>query len=262
MVGAVLVLLLGLCVGSFLNVLIDRLPRGEQVFSGRSYCESCGKKLAWRDLIPIFSWVFLGGRCRFCRSPISVQYPLVELATGVLFVFVAVHLRGVSPLLAGPLHLGGVWGLLFYFFIISSLIVIFFTDLKYQIIPDEIVYPAILIALLLLIPNYLLYHLLSAVGAATFFLLLHLATRGRGMGLGDVKLAALMGLTLGFPKIIVALYLAFLTGALIGVILVLWGKKHFGEHLPFGPFLAGATVISLFWGENLWQIYQKIAGLP
>lgn len=261
---AFFIFFLGTSVGSFLNVLIDRLPRGEQVFSGRSYCESCGKKLAWCDLIPVFSWVFLRGRCRFCHSPIPVQYPLVELATGVLTVFLIFHLRGVPQ--AQP-HLGGVLTLTYYLIIISALIVIFFTDLKYQIIPDKIIYSAIILTSVFQIINYksaiinITNPLFSSFGAGLFFLSLVTLTRGRGMGLGDVKLVALMGLILGFPKIVVALYLAFLTGALVGVILVIIGKKRFGQHLPFGPFLAGATMISLFWGQELWEIYQKIAGL-
>jgi leader peptidase (prepilin peptidase)/N-methyltransferase len=144
--------------------------------------------------------------------------------------------------------------LLIYWFLISALIVIFFTDLREQIVPDEVVYPAILIAFLFLMTNYQLLitnYLLSAFGAGLFFLILHLITRRKGMGLGDVKLAILMGLVLGFPKIIVAFYLAFLTGALIGVILILGRKKKFGEQIPFGPFLSGATIVALFWGEEI-----------
>lgn len=263
-----LLFLLGLCVGSFLNVLIYRLPRSLSI-TGRSFCPKCKKKIPWRDNLPILSFILLGGRCRFCRSPIGIQYPVVELTTGVLFVLVYLfHLRGVFPPLAGPLHLQGTLSFLilpYQLLLISALIVVFFTDLKSQIIPDQIVYPAIFFSLIFLIsqsPNIPISPILSASGAALFFLTLVVVTRGRGMGWGDVKLAGLMGLILGFPKIIVALYLAFLTGAIIAVILVLVGKKRFGQSIPFGPFLSGATIASLFWGQNLWQIFQKITGWP
>lgn len=239
--------------GSFLNVLIDRLPCGEQVLKGRSYCDHCKHQLSWRDLFPIFSWISLGGRCRYCRASISVQYPLVEAATGVLFVLTFREIGVIGGI-------GEIWGLAYHLFIISALVVVFVADLKYQIIPDQVVYPAILISLPYAI-RYVPYAIPSSLAAGLFFFLLWLATRGRGMGMGDVKLAFLMGLILGFPKIVVALYLAFLTGAFFGVILILAGKKRFGQHIPFGPFLAGGTYLSLFWGQNLWQFFQKILGI-
>lgn len=246
---------LGLSVGSFLNVLIDRLPRGEQIFKGRSYCESCKKTLAWYDLIPLFSWLVLRGRCRWCHSPIGIQYPLVEFISGALFILVFFFLS--QDLLS----------IIYYLLFISALIVIFVADLKYQIIPDEVIFPTIALTIIFQIINHrlelidVINPIASGLGASLFFLALVLLTRGRGMGVGDVKLAVLMGLLLGFPGILVALYLAFLTGAILGVILVLLGKKRFGQKIPFGPFLVGGTFISLFWGTALWQIFQKILGL-
>jgi prepilin signal peptidase PulO-like enzyme (type II secretory pathway) len=142
----------------------------------------------------------------------------------------------------------------YYLFLISSLIVIFFTDLKHRIIPDQIVYPTFLITFLYQITSHqslVTNYLLSAFGAGLFFLILHLITRGKGMGFGDVKLAFLMGLVLGPAKVIFAFYLAFLTGALTGVILILAKKRKFGEQIAFGPFLSGATIIALFWGEEI-----------
>lgn len=259
---AFLFLFLGVSVGSFLNVLIDRLPRGEQIFKGRSYCESCKKTLAWYDLIPLFSWISLRGHCRYCAASLGIYYPLVELTTGILFVSAFItHPGGVPSFFTLPYSL----------FIFSTLIVIFFADLKYQIIPDEVVFPAIAVAFIFQLVDYKLASpvgglsiisltnpLFSALGAALFFLSLVLLTRGRGMGVGDVKLALLIGLLLGFPGIIIALYLAFLTGAILGVILVLLGKKRFGQKIPFGPFLVGATFASLFWGTALWHFFQKI----
>ncbi|TSC53517.1 MAG: leader peptidase (prepilin peptidase) / N-methyltransferase [Microgenomates group bacterium LiPW_16] len=239
--------LLGLAVGSFLNVLIYRLPHSLSL-SGRSFCPKCKKKIFWQDNIPLLSFILLRGRCRFCHSPISWRYPLVELATGILTVYSVQH----------TVHSGeNLLFTIYYLLLIYALIVVFVSDLKYQIIPDQIVYPVFMMSFVynfitnsqLLITNYLI----SALAAGLFFYLLFSITGGRGMGLGDVKLAALMGLFLGFPKIIIALYLAFLTGAIVGVILVLVKKKKFGEHIPFGPFLSAATIISLFFGKVIWE---------
>lgn len=231
------IFLLGLCVGSFLNVLAYRLPHNLPI-TGRSFCPTCKKKIPWHDNLPLVSFVFLKGKCRFCHSPISLQYPLVELATGILFVFVFFNFYPDFTLIA------------YYLFLVSSLIVVFVSDLLYQIIPDEVVYPAILFSFLYGLGKTP-YFLPSAIGAGVFFLALHFATRRRGMGMGDVKLSFLMGLILGYPQVLVALYLAFLTGAASGVILILLGKKRFGQHIPFGPFLAGATITALFWGEPI-----------
>ncbi len=249
----VFVFFLGLSIGSFLNVLIYRLPRSISPIKGTSFCPKCKKKILWYDNIPLLSFILLRGKCRFCHSPISWQYPLVELLTGVLFVSVALFLSPVQDYWITGLLDNWIIDLLVYWFLISTFIVIFFTDLRHQIVPDEVVYPAMgigLIRQMSLIGEGGSY-LLSGLGAGGFFLILHLLTRRKGMGLGDVKLAILMGLVLGFPKIIVALYLAFLTGALVGVILILARKKKFGEHIPFGPFLSGATIIALFWGEEI-----------
>jgi prepilin signal peptidase PulO-like enzyme (type II secretory pathway) len=241
-----LTFIFGLAIGSFLNVLIYRLPKSLSI-SGRSFCPKCKKKITWRDNIPLLSFIFLGGRCRYCHSPISWQYPLVELVTALLTTWVVynklVYYTQVVPVF-------------FTLFICWVLIAIFVTDLKERIIPDQIVYPAILFSLLFILiyraPEYKQY-LASGILAAGFFWLLYLITRGKGMGLGDVKLAGMMGLVLGFPQIVVALYIAFLTGAALGVILMLIGKKKPKSQIAFGPFLALGTLISLFYGEIIWQ---------
>lgn len=208
--------ILGLAVGSFLNVLIDRLPKGQNVLTGRSRCDYCSKTLRWYELIPLFSFFIQGGRCRRCHKKLSWQYPIVELATGIAFFY------GVHPLL------------------FSSLLVIFVADLKYQIIPDSMIVIGVIGVIGAIRENFF-----AAAGAAGFFLLLYVITRGRGMGLGDVKLAFLMGLILGFPKIVIACYLAFLTGAAVGVILILLGKKRWKSKIAFGPFLVIGTLIAL-----------------
>lgn len=249
-----IVFLFGLCVGSFLNVVVYRLNHGLSPFQGRSFCPKCRKKILWYDNLPLISFVFLKGKCRFCHSPISFQYPLVELFTSILFVitsFLLINKTGGLLIINFEL-----WIKLFYYlFITASLIAIFVSDLRYQTVLDEVVLFGIIIAFLYSFFEGSLISILSGLGAGLFFLSLVLITRGKGMGMGDVKLAVLMGLILGFPKIIIALIIAFLTGALVGVILVLVNKKHFKEPIPFGPFLTGATWISLFWGQKIWQLY-------
>jgi len=244
------IFLLGLSVGSFLNVLIYRLPRHLSVVWGRSLCPKCRKKIAWFDNLPLLSFVFLKGRCRACRSPISWQYPLVELLTAVLFVL------GARPYLSDLSNLGTAQvGLTLILF--SSLIAIFFIDLEQQIIPDEILLPVAVLFVLssLLTTNYWL--LATGIASSLFLFLIWALTKGRGMGLGDVKLAFLMGLVLGYPKVIVAFYLAFLTGAIVGVILILAKKARFGQKIAFGPFLAAATIITVLWGEKILSLAQK-----
>ena len=250
-----IIFLFGICIGSFLNSVICRLETGGSFLSGRSHCPNCKHILEWRDLIPLFSFIALRGKCRYCQKKISLQYPLVELATGVLFV-----------LIFGHWDLGfdwslviGVWDFfnLFYLLLISSfLLIIFVYDLKHYIIPDKIIYPIIALALI-----YNLYQLtinnqqlainnfFAAFGAAAFFFSLVLISRGKWMGIGDVKLAFFMGLFLGFPDTIVALFLAVFSGALIGLILILLGKKTLKSRVPFGPFLVGGTFLSFFWGH-------------
>lgn len=250
-----LVFLLGLSVGSFLNSLVYRLNKKISPLFDRSFCPSCRHILTWYDLVPLISFAFQKGRCRYCHSPISWQYPLVELATGILTLFAI----GYSLFaLQNNLLITS-----YYLLITYALIVIFISDLRYQTIPDKVVYPTMGLAILFHLrgvsppsagPLHLGGVLLTGLATAGFFGALVLITQGKGMGMGDVKLAALMGLVLGFPKIVVALYLAFLTGAMVGVILVLTGKKRFGEHIPFGPFLTTATWISLFWGEKIVKI--------
>ena len=148
--------------------------------------------------------------------------------------------------------------LLYYLIIISSLIVVFFTDLKYGIIPDKVIILAILASLLyvfILHNSYFIIHLLSGIGALLFFFFLFLLTKGRGMGFGDVKLSFLLGLVLGFPGTLISLYIAFLTGAIIGCILIIWKKKKLiGTKIPFGPFLVLGTLVAIFFEEQILQI--------
>ncbi|MCD6500495.1 prepilin peptidase [bacterium] len=274
---SLIIFIFGISVGSFLNCVIYRLENKQSFLRGRSFCPKCHHILKWHDLIPILSYIFLKGKCRYCRKRISLQYPLVEIATGILFVlifnfqfsifneFSIWTLRGVAfddNNFQNLINLG-------YLSIISCfLILIFVYDLKHYIIPDKIIYPAIAGALIFNFQfsifnefsifnfqKFFLYPLLTGTGAGGFFFLLWLVSHGKWMGLGDAKLAFFMGLSLGFPHILVSLFLAFLIGAIIGLGLVVSEKKSLKSQLPFGPFLVVGTFIGLFWGQEIINWY-------
>lgn len=250
--------IMGICVGSFLNVLIDRLPKGENFFSGRSYCDNCRHKLSWYDLIPIISFFILGRKCRYCKNKISWQYPVVEFATGISFTATYIYLHYLFP------RIDMIFPLFYFLCIVSGMTVIFATDIKYMIIPDEIVLPLGILSIffdIFMQKADFMNFIFSALSFSLFFLMLLLVTKGKGMGFGDVKLAFIMGLILGFPKIIVAFYLSFLTGALISAILILRKRKSFKSTIPFGPFLSASALISLFFGESLWLMIKRIMGI-
>ena len=245
----VLFLALGGVLGSFLNVLIDRLSTGRSFVKGRSYCEHCKKTLRTVDLIPVLSYILLKGRCRHCKKGIPFRIFFVELFSAFLFLSLYFYSSGNAISIAM---------VPFLFLILWSYIGIFFADFEYGIIPDLLVGITVLATLpyLIIASQPLLNHLLAGLGSFVFFLLLHLATKGRGMGLGDVKLAFSMGFFLGFPLIVVSLYVAFLTGAAVAIILVIWRKLHFfGGTIPFGPFLIFSIYIAFFSGN---QIADKI----
>lgn len=250
----VFLFILGLCVGSFVDVVADRIPREESLIHKGSYCESCKKRLVWKDLIPVLSYIVQKGKCRYCQSKLSLYYPSVEFITGTSFVVVFLALFSPqSPFLFTPEQL---FQLLFALFVVTNLMIIFFTDLKSGIIPFLVLLPlAVVSFFVLLVTNAdMLTHLLSASLAFGLFLGIFLLTRGRGMGFGDVVYVFFMGLLLGFPEIVVGLYIAFLTGATAAIILILLRRKKFkGDSLPFGPFLAFGTFVAFFWGNPIWQ---------
>ena len=243
----ILVFLFGAIIGSFLNVLIDRLPKEESIILPSSRCDRCKHTLQWYDLIPVVSFLLLRRRCRYCRVFLSWQYPLVELLTAGLFVLVFQFL-GTQELIP----------LLYSLFIVASLIVIFFADSKYGIIPDKVVFFAIGISLLYFFTNHnplFIPHVISGIGAFFFFLLIYLATKGRGMGFGDVKLALLLGIFFGAPAIILVIYLAFLTGAAFSIILILLRKKKLKGTIAFGPFLVASSLFVFFFQDKLVSVW-------
>ena len=238
---------IGLFFGSFLNVVIDRLPKNESIVRGRSHCESCNHILSWIDLIPLLSYFSTNGKCRYCHVALSLKYPLFEVVTGVLFAesfYVLAIGKGFESLITFPFILNVIYSL----YILSSFLIIFFIDLEHGFIPDKIVYPGIIVSLIyLLFVHFDVNFLLAALAAFIFFYAIYFFTKKRGMGFGDVKLAILLGLFLGFPKIVIALYIAFLTGAAISLILVIAKKKKFhGGSIPFGPFMVIGALIAFF----------------
>lgn len=260
MLSWLILFVLGLCVGSFLNVVIYREVKGKSWLKGRSYCDHCKKKLAWYDNLPLLSFILLQGKCRFCHKKIPLQYPLIEFLTGIEFVWIYwLFERSLTPLS----RFEGFYSfltLLVWLGLAVVATVIFVADWRFRIIPDAAVFGGIFLAFFKIWLDYrytgmIDFSLLSSsILASLFFLFLFLVTHGKGMGIGDIKLAFLIGLVLGFPKILLALYFAFLTGAILGVILVLLGKKKLKSQLAFGPFLVAGTVFALFFGEQLWQL--------
>lgn len=236
-----LLFILGLVIGSFLSAYTYRLPQRKTVIKGRSICPKCKKKIAWYDNIPLLSFLLLKGKCRKCHKKISIRYPVIELVTGLGFV--------------GAWFLSdGFISLFFLLLFFCLLLAIFIVDLESRIIPDEFIFvgfAAAIVFLLITNPPILYVHLFSGLVAALFLLLIHLVTRGRGMGLGDVKLAIFGGTLLGWPMTLVWLFTAFLTGAIVGIILVLVKKMAFGKHIAFGPFLVASLVIVFVWGVEL-----------
>ena len=252
----ILVGFLGLVFGSFLTVLVYRLPRGISIITPRSYCKRCKRKIYWYDNIPLF--LLLRGRCRFCKKKIGFGYFAIETITALAFlgIFIAGAkcLPGVeSPLCAWRTQYGPFF-LPFTLFVFLIVFAVFLIDLEEKIIPDELVFLGFAVTSTLFLLSgspYFFTHLSTAFSSGTFLLLIHLVTGGRGMGLGDVKFAIFGGFLLGWPLALVWLFVAFLTGAIVGLILILTKRVRFGQHIAFGPFLAMALVITLFWGDIL-----------
>ncbi len=246
-----IVFIFGIIFGSFFNVLIDRLPRGESPFKGRSHCDHCGRTISVADLVPILSYVRLNGKCRQCRKRLSIQYPLVEIFSGLLFAAVFLYVFTSAELDISNFY---TW---FYFLSLlitaSSFLVIFITDLKYHIIPDELIIGIAISAIIynLLEKTPLASLIIGSIFGFGLFLLIYLVTKGKGMGFGDVKLALVLGILLGFPAIITGIYIAFLTGGAVSLILILLRLKKFGQQIAFGPFLILGGVVSFFMSDYL-----------
>jgi leader peptidase (prepilin peptidase) / N-methyltransferase len=230
--------IIGACLGSFLDVLASRLPRGESVVFGRSHCDHCNRVLLWYELIPLVSFFLQRGKCRTCHTRLSFEYPMMELVTATMYGVITWNVFAQQPLL---------W--ISSIVVSSALLVIAVADLNYFIIPDSMIVVACIGALVSLAGqpfSILLEHIATGIGSFLFFYLLWFGTKKRGMGFGDVKLAFFIGFFLGFPTIITALYLAFLTGAALGIILIIGKQKTLKSRLPFGPFLILGLLGSYF----------------
>jgi leader peptidase (prepilin peptidase)/N-methyltransferase len=245
--AAPVLFVLGLCVGSFLNVVIARVPEGRSIVSPGSACPLCGGPIMWFDNIPLVSYALLRGRCRRCGAPISPRYPIVELVTGLLFVLAGWE-RGLGSDLVPALVL------------LAALVAITAIDLDRQLIPDVISLPGIAVGLLLSTITgrpWWLDSLVGVLGGGGIFFLIIVASRG-GMGGGDMKLGAMLGAFLGWKLVLVAILLAVLAGGAVGIGLLALRRKGRKDAVPFGPFLALGGVVSLFWGGPLLEWYLGV----
>ncbi|HKB88774.1 MAG TPA: prepilin peptidase [Patescibacteria group bacterium] len=228
--------ILGLIIGSFIAALSWRFPRGISNLSGRSFCDNCKKQLSWYDNIPLLSYLILGGRCRNCKKSISPRYFIIESVTAIGFTLIGFQ---IIPLI-----------------LFCILEIIFIIDLENQIIPDDFVFLGIIVAIfnfkLDCITSCAIFsNLLAGFLSASFLLLIHLVTRGRGMGLGDVKFAVLAGMIVGLPLSPIWMLIAFLTGAMCGIILILGGSAGLKSKIAFGPFLIFSIPVTLLWGQKI-----------
>jgi leader peptidase (prepilin peptidase)/N-methyltransferase len=243
-----LLAVLGLCVGSFLNVCIYRLPRGQSIMSPPSRCPQCGRSLRWFDNIPVLSWLALRGQCGQCGAPISMRYPVIEIVTALVWLLVA-WMTPPGWLLASRLVLA------------TALIVLFMIDLEHQLLPNAITLPGIAVGLAFsfvappgpidsLIGIVVGGGILYAIAAGYYFL-----RKEEGMGMGDVKMLAMVGAFLGWRAVLLTLVLASFAGAVLGVIIMTWQRGDMKYALPFGTFLALGTLVSMLVGEQILTWY-------
>jgi leader peptidase (prepilin peptidase) / N-methyltransferase len=265
-----IIIIFGLIIGSFLNVCIYRIPLGGSIMSpSRSYCPKCNHQLSVLDNIPVFSYIFLRGKCRYCKVGISPRYMIVELLTAGIFAFILY--KGMS------LHQSQ-YNVAMYILkacIFSSfLIVISFIDIDYEEIPDKIVFPGLAIGLLLMgymsIMNkdikIIAFSVLGAVAGALLIILIAIlgkaVFRKEAMGGGDITLMAMIGMYVGlWPSIPLTIILASILGSIVGMILIAFRKKDSDGHIPFGPFLSMGALITMLYGNELWLFYKHLVGI-
>ncbi len=253
-----IVFIFGLCIGSFLNAAILRLRENKSVIRGRSKCLSCGASLGPLDLIPVVSFFLLHGRCRTCRSPICRQYPIVEFVTGILFLLF--YLKFHYGWFGVPFvySIEGLYFLVRNWILVSFLVVLFVYDLRWMVLPDQFSIPAMLVATMLNlwlgVPALSL--VLGAVVLGGFFFIQFAVSKGAWIGGGDIRMGILMGCILGLTQGLVALFFAYLLGALVGLGLLALHRVNRKTPIPFGTFLAIGTIGLLFFGEAplLWYM--------
>jgi prepilin signal peptidase PulO-like enzyme (type II secretory pathway) len=257
---ALLGAVLGLMVGSAINAFVWRLKVGRSWVRGRSECPECGHALAARDLVPVLSWIELGGKCRYCRKPIQ-DHPVVELVSGAAF--------GLSAYLLLPVGPDGLVRVVLWLVALTMLLILAVYDYRWMILPDKVVLPLIAVALaysagLAIMtgsPQMILGPLEAALLAGGGFLALVMFSRGRAMGGGDIKLVVAMGLLLGLRGTALALLVAFNTAAVVGIALMVARRRGRKDHIAFGPFLVAGTVVAFLFGQSLADWYVRISGL-
>ena len=244
----ILLFLLGLCVGSFCNVLIYRLPKKEEFVKTPSHCMTCGHSLKWYELIPLVSWLVQGGKCRACGVKLSAQYPVVEALNGLMW------------LLAGILYRGDWVTVVLYCGLFSMLMVLTVIDWRTFTIPNGINLAILVLGVIRLVtdPGNWSDYVIGLVSVSAVFLLLHLATGGNGLGMGDVKLVGAAGLLLGWKNMVLAVLVGSLAGAVIHSVRM---KRGAGRRLAFGPYLAGGIWLAALVGERLINAYLSLFGL-
>lgn len=259
----------GLCIGSFVNAVVWRVHEQEKhpkkdglsISRGRSMCPKCSHELAAKDLLPVFSWLALKGKCRYCGKPISWQYPMVELLTAVLFL--------VLYQVARPLSLQSWLNLTYWYYLLATLLILVVYDLRWRLLPDRVLLPAVAVAGLVVVGqaatggwSAALGKLLAALAAGGVFYALAAVSDGRWMGGGDIKLVFLMGLILGPAGTALALVLAFNSAAVVGIALIISRfRQKIPHYLAFGPFLAAGTVTAHLFGSQLISWYLQVSGL-
>ncbi|WP_310176685.1 prepilin peptidase [Neobacillus niacini] len=243
----VYLLLFGLCLGSFYNVVGLRIPLNQSIIKPRSHCPNCNHTLTSIDLIPVLSYVFLRGKCRRCKAPISPFYPIIELITGLLFMF-------------APIIMGWSYELIIAWTFISLMVIIFVSDIHYMIIPDKVL---LVFAVLFLLERGFLPlspwwdSVLGAVVGFTLLLIIAVLSKG-GMGGGDIKLFAVIGLAVGTKLVLLTFFLATFFGAFFGILGVLTGKVNKGKPMPFGPYIALGALAAYFFGNQIFHWYLSM----
>ena len=284
---------LGLAFGSFLNVITLRYSPERGFFnrahvSGRSHCPHCHKTLSWYELIPLASYMIQLGRCRVCQKRLTVQYPIIEFTCGLLFLYAPSVLRGLF-LFAGQNYIW-YWALASFIWIAALLFLLaaFIIDVRHYIIPNSVNLSIFIIAIIwifvgiysgslgsvyggsflkqfsAIFPTFssiLINHIFGGIIAALFFFSMVIFSRGRAMGMGDVKLIGALGFLFGWPDIIPIMLLSFIIGAIVSAVLIISGKKKITDKVPFGPFIVISTAIVFFFGAGLFGAYFGIIGL-
>jgi prepilin signal peptidase PulO-like enzyme (type II secretory pathway) len=253
-----LLFVVGAIVGSFLNVVICRTHQNTSIIFGRSHCQQCRHQLRWYELMPVISFLLVRGKCRNCKSIISWQYLLVELATALLFVGITYYMSSGAVLLVGDWHTLVLW--LCNLFIVCVFIVIFVYDLRWQLIPDRFTLPAIAVVVIAnIITGVSIVSMLLAIAVGGgFFLLQFIVSQGKWIGGGDIRLGALIGAVVGWPVVIVALFLSYIIGAITLSPLLLSGRARLGALVPFGTFLVVGALVAMMWGDSIAGWYLSL----